>query len=67
MNMIKDNNTIAFVIDLIEKSDDYIYIPLNENITWELYLTIKKSRLDEKKIALFKDFFLNNYEGKKYD
>ena len=58
--MINDDNTVALVLDVIDKSSNYVFIPLSENITWELYLTIKKSRVHEKKINLFKEYFLKN-------
>lgn len=60
INMINDDNTVALVLDVIDKSSNYVFIPLSENITWELYLTIKKSRVHEKKINLFKEYFLKN-------
>ena len=60
INMINDNHTVAFVLDVIERRPNYVFIPLSENITWELYLTIKKSRIYERKIDLFKEFLLKN-------
>ena len=58
--MINDDNTVALVLDVIDKSSNYVFIPLSENINLELYLTIKKSRVHEKKINLFKEYFLKN-------
>ena len=58
--MINENHTVAFVLDVIERRPNNVFIPLSENITWELYLTIKKSRIYERKIDLFKEFLLKN-------